>query len=152
MSKMFVQTEKERSKEKLDINEEAMAKPCRPCDWSFRSLKLACNVGQCLAFIAWLRPLNYPVRDRGMEQVLNEFCSKHTGSQLKLFLGISIWTISRICLGIEWSGADTFQIGSYGQKTADYEICTYRKPSEWRKWHAESQAIVIATYALAISN
>jgi CNT family concentrative nucleoside transporter len=157
MSKMFVpETEKERVKGELEVNEEAMGVNLIDAMsiGASEGLKLALNVGaMLLAFIAVIAALNYLLMGIvGDWTGLNEFVVNSTGGQFKGFsleyLFGQVFRIFAWVIGVEW--ADTLQIGSLlGQKTVINEFVAYLSLSEMKEMGTLSpKSIVIATYAL----
>jgi CNT family concentrative nucleoside transporter len=157
MSKMFIpETEKERVKGELEVNEEAMGVNLIDAMsiGASEGLKLALNVGaMLLAFIAVIAALNYLLMGIvGDWTGLNEFVINSTGGQFKGFsleyLFGQVFRIFAWVIGVEW--ADTLQIGSLlGQKTVINEFVAYLSLSEMKEMGTLSpKSIVIATYAL----
>jgi CNT family concentrative nucleoside transporter len=157
MSKMFIpETEKERVKEKLEVNEEAMGVNLIDAMsiGASEGLKLALNVGaMLLAFIAVIAAVNYLLMGiLGDVTGLNEFVVNSTGGQFKGFsleyLFGQVFRIFAWVIGVEW--VDTLQIGSLlGQKTVSNEFVAYLSLSEMKELGSLSpKSIVIATYAL----
>jgi len=157
MSKMFIpETEKERVKEKLEVNEEAMGVNLIDAMsiGASEGLKLALNVGaMLLAFIAVIAAVNYLLMGiLGDVTGLNEFVVNSTGGQFKGFsleyLFGQVFRIFAWVIGVEW--VDTLQIGSLlGQKTVINEFVAYLSLSEMKELGSLSpKSIVIATYAL----
>ncbi|MDG1276127.1 MAG: nucleoside transporter C-terminal domain-containing protein [Algoriphagus sp.] len=157
MSKMFIpETEKERVKEKLEVNEEAMGVNLIDAMsiGASEGLKLALNVGaMLLAFIAVIAAVNYLLMGiLGDVTGLNEFVVNSTGGQFKGFsleyLFGQVFRIFAWVIGVEW--VDTLQIGSLlGQKTVINEFVAYLSLSEMKELGTLSpKSIVIATYAL----
>jgi CNT family concentrative nucleoside transporter len=157
MSKMFIpETEKERVKEKLEVNEEAMGVNLIDAMsiGASEGLKLALNVGaMLLAFIAVIAAVNYLLMGiLGDVTGLNEFVVNSTGGQFKGFsleyLFGQVFRIFAWVIGVEW--VDALQIGSLlGQKTVINEFVAYLSLSEMKELGSLSpKSIVIATYAL----
>lgn len=157
MSKIFIpETEKERVKGELEVNEEAMGVNLIDAMsiGASEGLKLALNVGaMLLAFIAVIAALNYLLMGIvGDWTGLNEFVVNSTGGQFKGFsleyLFGQVFRIFAWVIGVEW--ADTLQIGSLlGQKTVINEFVAYLSLSEMKEMGTLSpKSIVIATYAL----
>jgi concentrative nucleoside transporter, CNT family len=157
MSKMFIpETEKERVKGKLEVNEEAMGVNLIDAMsiGASEGLKLALNVGaMLLAFIAVIAALNYLLMGiLGDVTGLNDFVVSSTGGQFSGFsleyLFGQVFRVFAWVIGVEWG--DTLQIGSLlGQKTVINEFVAYLSLSEMKEMGTLSpKSIVIATYAL----
>jgi CNT family concentrative nucleoside transporter len=157
MSKIFIpELEKDKVKDKLEVNKESMGVNLIDAMsiGASEGLKLALNVGaMLLAFIAVIASVNYLLSGligeyTGLNTlVINSTNGQFQGFSLEYLFG-QVFRVFAWVIGVEWS--DTLQVGSLlGQKTVINEFVAYLSLAEMKEAGTLSaKSIVIATYAL----
>jgi concentrative nucleoside transporter, CNT family len=157
MSKIFIpELEKDKIKDKLEVNKESMGVNLIDAMsiGASEGLKLALNVGaMLLAFIAVIASVNYLLSGligeyTGLNTlIINSTNGQFQGFSLEYLFG-QVFRVFAWIIGVEWS--DTLQVGSLlGQKTVINEFVAYLSLAEMKEAGTLSaKSIVIATYAL----
>lgn len=157
MAKIFIpELEKDKIKDKLEVNKESMGVNLIDA-MSFgasEGLKLALNVGaMLLAFIAVIAGINYLLSGLiGEYTGLNALIFESTNGQFQGFsleyIFGQVFRVFAWIIGVDW--VDTLQVGSLlGQKTVINEFVAYLSLADMKEAGTLSpKSIVIATYAL----
>lgn len=157
MAKIFIpELEKDKIKDKLEVNKESMGVNLIDAMsiGASEGLKLALNVGaMLLAFIAVIAGVNYLLSGligeyTGLNTlIVNSTNGQFQGFSLEYIFG-QVFRVFAWVIGVDW--ADTLQVGSLlGQKTVINEFVAYLSLADMKEAGTLSaKSIVIATYAL----
>lgn len=157
MAKIFIpELEKDKIKDKLEVNKESMGVNLIDAMsiGASEGLKLALNVGaMLLAFIAVIAGINYLLSGLiGEYTGLNALIFESTNGQFQGFsleyIFGQVFRVFAWIIGVDW--VDTLQVGSLlGQKTVINEFVAYLSLADMKEAGTLSpKSIVIATYAL----
>lgn len=157
MAKIFIpELEKDKIKDKLEVNKESMGVNLIDAMsiGASEGLKLALNVGaMLLAFIAVIAGVNYLLSGligeyTGLNTlIVNSTNGQFQGFSLEYIFG-QVFRVFAWVIGVDW--ADTLQVGSLlGQKTVINEFVAYLSLADMKEAGTLSaKSIVIATYSL----